>query len=66
MADKRWHTIEETLRGAREGLINDTKVTIWPSREMVEAMRADLEQFRAKRAAAGEQPTVSKRKRKPA
>jgi hypothetical protein len=54
MPGKRWPTIEETLQGAREGIIDDTTATTWPDAATVEAMRADLEQFRAKRGAASE------------
>ena len=51
MPAERWPSIEEALRTAREGVIDDTKVASWPDAATVEAMREDLERFRAKRLA---------------
>jgi hypothetical protein len=51
MPAKRWPTIEEGLRAVREGILDDSKVSSWPDPETVEAMREDLERFRAERQA---------------
>jgi hypothetical protein len=62
MPNLRWTSIEDTIRLTREGVVDDTKVTVWPDAETVEAMRQDLEQFRAARRAEAE-TVAAKRKR---
>jgi hypothetical protein len=58
MSGRRWPTIEESLHAARAGILDDSKVTWWPDRETVEAMRKDLAEWRAKRQAGQQNGTT--------
>lgn len=49
MDGKQWPSIEESVRLAQTGIIDDSKVACWPDAANVEALRVDLEQHRAKR-----------------
>jgi hypothetical protein len=66
MAPGRWPTIDEVVERARQGIIDESYMTIRPDHGALEVMRADVEQFHAKRRAAGEQPQRPARRRKPA
>jgi hypothetical protein len=61
--EKKWLTIQESLDLIRQGIIDETTVTVWPDRATREAMRKDLEEFRASRAARQEAPRPKRRKR---
>jgi hypothetical protein len=62
MTANRWPTIQEILDHAREGILDETTATVWPDAETIEAMRKDLEQFRASRAAQQEAQRPRRRK----
>ncbi|HEY7067591.1 MAG TPA: hypothetical protein VII06_39405 [Chloroflexota bacterium] len=66
MSTKRWPTIEETARLAREGIIDDSKLRSRPDAETMKAIEADLEQFEAKYRAEQEAARQKKRTRRPA
>ncbi len=48
MPGQRWPTLEETLRAAREGVVEDSMLRERPEPETLDAIRADLEQFEAR------------------
>jgi hypothetical protein len=64
--EKKWLTIQESLDLIRQGIIDETTVTVWPDRATREAMRKDLEEFQEKRRAERERPAKPKRTRRPA
>jgi hypothetical protein len=51
MIPKRWPTTQEAFSPERRNVLDDTKASVWPDPETVEAMREDLERWRAKRRA---------------
>ena len=63
---KHWPSIEETIRLAREGIIDDSILRARPDAETMKAIAADLEQFEAKYRAEQEAARQRKRARRPA
>jgi hypothetical protein len=60
-----WRSIEETIRLAREGIIDDSILRARPDAETMKAIEADLEQFEAKYRAEREATRRKKRARHP-
>jgi hypothetical protein len=58
--------IEETIRLAREGIIDDSVLRARPDAETLEAIRLDLKQFEAKYRAEQQAAAQRKRTRRPA
>ena len=63
MTEKRWPTVQEILDRTREGIIDETTALVRPAPEDLAAMRQELEQLRASRAAQPEAQRPKRRKR---
>jgi hypothetical protein len=63
MPEKRWPTVQEILDRVQQGIIDETTALVRPTSEDLAAMRKDLEEFRASRAARQEAPRPKRRKR---
>ena len=66
MPARRWPTLDETLRRAREVIIDDSILRERPDAETLEAIRADLEQFEANYRAKQQAAKKPKAARQPA
>ena len=66
MGTERWPSIDEIVERARKGIIDESYMAVRPDPEMREAIRADLEQFHAKRGATTTRLARAPRRRKPA
>jgi hypothetical protein len=66
MSAKRWPTPDESLRAAREGILDDAKVSSWPDPATVERMREDRERWRTSRRANQKAAEKSPRTEQPA